>query len=85
MSGICRVLRETIVVSLLVSLAPWVVLAQERTDESSAELSKRVTELSALVQKLQARVDELERKSLTSSQQAVSDSRTPAPAQASPS
>ena len=57
---IFRVSKSTIAISLLVSLTPWVVLAQEKTDESSAELSHRVTELSALVQKLLARVDELE-------------------------
>src|ERR1019366_4275467 len=58
--NICRVSKNTIAVSLLVSFTPWVVLAQQKTDESSAELSQRVTELSALVQKLLARVDELE-------------------------
>src|ERR1017187_3424681 len=65
---ICRVSKHTIAISLLVSLTPWVVLAQEKTDESSAELSRRVTELSALVQKLLARVDELEGKSRVASQ-----------------
>src|ERR1035437_873031 len=74
---ICRVSKHTIAISLLVSLTPWVVLAQEKTDESSAELSRRVTELSALVQKLLARVDELEGKSRVSSQPAVSN---PSPA-----
>ena len=58
--NICRASKNTIAVSLLVSFTPWVVLAQQKTDESSAELSQRVTELSALVQKLLARVDELE-------------------------
>ena len=81
--GICRVFRKTIVVSLLVSLAPWVGRAQEKTDESSTELSRRVTELAALVQKLQTRVDELEGKSHVSSQPAVSDSSMAAPAQSS--
>src|ERR1035438_6009980 len=81
--GICRVFRKTIVVSLLVSLAPWVGRAQEKTDESSTELSRRVTELAALVQKLQARVDELEGKPRLSSQPAVSDSNIPAPGQSS--
>ena len=81
--GICRVFRKTIVVSLLVSLAPWVGRAQEKTDESSTELSRRVTELAALVQKLQTRVDELEGKSHVSSQPVVSDSSMAAPAQSS--
>ena len=81
--GICRVFRKTIVVSLLVSLAPWVGRAQEKTEESSTELSRRVTELAALVQKLQTRVDELEGKSHVSSQPAVSDSSMAAPAQSS--
>src|ERR1039458_10725034 len=83
--GIYRVFRKTIVVSLLVSLAPWVGRAQEKTDESSTELSRRVTELAALVQKLQTRVDELEGKSPVSSQPAVSDSSMAAPAQSSTS
>src|ERR1022692_4493728 len=83
--GICRVFRKTIVVSLLVSLAPWVGRAQEKTDESSTELSRRVTELAAIVQKLQARVDQLEGKSHVSSQPAVSDSSTAAPMQPSAS
>src|ERR1017187_10437141 len=34
--NICRVSKFTIAVSLLASLAPSVVLAQEKTDESSA-------------------------------------------------
>src|ERR1039458_6457148 len=79
--NICRVSKSTIAVSLLVSLTPWVVLAQEKTDESSAELSRRVTELSALVQKLLARVDELEGKSRVSSQSAVSNPSPAAPEQ----
>src|ERR1035441_3903458 len=79
--NICRVSKHTIAVSLLVSLTPWVVLAQQKTDESSAELSRRVTELSALVQKLLARVDELEGKSRVSSQPAVSNPSPAAPEQ----
>jgi hypothetical protein len=51
----------TIAIALLVSWAPW-GRAQEKTEESSAQLSKRVSELAALVQRLQARVDELESK-----------------------
>src|ERR1017187_5263800 len=78
--NICCVSRNTMGVSLLVALMPWVVLAQEKTDESSAELSRRVTELSALVQKLLARVDELEGKSV-SSQSAVSNPSPAAPEQ----
>src|ERR1035441_706524 len=77
----CRVSKNTIAVSLLVSLTPWVVLAQEKTDESSAELSRRVTELSALVQKLLARVDELEGTSRVSSSPAVSNPSPAAPEQ----
>jgi hypothetical protein len=79
--GIRRVLRKTIVASLLVSLGPWVAHTQEKTDESSAELSRRVTELAALVQKLEARVDELEGKSRVSRQPAVSESVMAAPGQ----
>src|ERR1039458_7690201 len=84
---IFRVSKSTIAISLLVSLTPWVVLAQEKTDESSAELSHRVTELSALVQKLLARVDDLEGKARVSSQPAVSNPSPAAPEQspASPS
>ena len=81
--GICRVLRNAITVSLLVSLVPCVGHAQEKTDESTAELSRRVTELTALVQKLLARVDELEGKPRASIQPAVPDSSTAAPVQAS--
>ena len=77
--GICRVLGTTIAVSLAVALAPWVGHAQEKPDESSAELSRRVTELSVLVQKLQARVDELEGKPRASSPPAVSASSMAAP------
>src|ERR1017187_2484023 len=79
--NICRVSKNTIAVSLLVSLTPWVVLAQEKTDEGPAELSRRVTELSALVQKLLARVDELEGKSRVSSLPAVSNPSPAAPEQ----
>src|ERR1039457_4791329 len=79
--NICCVSRNTIVISLLVSLTPWGVLAQQKTDESSAELSRRVTELSALVQKLLARVDELEGTSRGSSQPAVSNPSPAAPEQ----
>jgi hypothetical protein len=79
--GSCHVLRTTIAVCLAVSLAPWVGHAQEKPDDSSAELSRRVTELSALVQKLQARVDALEGKPRASSQPAVSASSAAAPAQ----
>ena len=49
-----------ITVTVLVSFAPWVCQAQDRNEESPAELSKRVTQLAALVEKLQTRVDELE-------------------------
>ena len=78
---IFRVSKSTIAISLLVSLTPWVVLAQEKTDESSAELSRRVTELSALVQKLQARIDEIEGRLPGSIQPAASASSAAAPAQ----
>ena len=61
--GSYQVLRSAIAASLLAALAPCVCHAQEKPDESSAELSRRVTELSALVQKLLTRVDELEGKS----------------------
>ena len=81
--GVCRVLRNIITLSLLVSLVPWVGHAQEKTDEGTAELSRRVTELTALVQKLLARVDELEGKPRASIQPAVPDSSTAAPVQAS--
>src|SRR5450631_140740 len=77
--NICRASKNTIAVSLLVSFTPWVVLAQQKTDESSAELSRRVTELSALVQKLLVRVDELEGKPRVSSQSAVSNPSPAAP------
>jgi hypothetical protein len=51
----------SIAVALLVSFArPG--HAQEKAEESPAELSRRVTQLAALVEKLQARVDELESK-----------------------
>ncbi len=51
----------TIAIALLVLFEPW-CRSQEKTAESSAELTKRVSELAALVQRLQARVDELETK-----------------------
>jgi hypothetical protein len=50
--------KGIVAAALLVRFAPWACHAQE----SSEDLSKRVTELAALVQKLQARVDELESK-----------------------
>src|ERR1035438_10847727 len=78
---LCRVSRGNLAVLLCVSLAPWAGHAQERTDESAAELSRRVTELSALVQKLLARVDELEGKPRVSSQSAVSNPSPAAPEQ----
>src|ERR1035438_8292453 len=78
---LCRVSRGNLAALLCVSLAPWAGHAQEKTDESAAELSRRVTELSALVQKLQTRVDELEGKPRASSQPAVAASSTAAPAQ----
>ena len=77
----CHVLRTAIAVCLAVSLAPWVGHAQERPDETTAELSRRVTELSALVRQLQARVDELEGKPRASSPPVASTSNTAAPAQ----
>jgi hypothetical protein len=77
--NICRISKSTIAVSLLVSFTPWVALAQEKTDESSAELSRRVTELSALVQRLLVRVDELEGTSRVSSPSAVSNPSPAAP------
>jgi hypothetical protein len=79
--GICRVFKITMAVSLLLSLAPWVGHTQEKTDESSADLSRRVTELAALVQRLQARVDELEGKSRVASPPAVSEPSTAPPVQ----
>jgi hypothetical protein len=81
-----RVLRRTIGVLLLVALAPGVGRAQEKTDASSAELSRRINELSALVQQLQARVDELEGKPRVSSQALASQAAAtpPAPAESKP-
>jgi hypothetical protein len=76
-----RVLTSAVAASLLVSLAPLAAHAQEKTDESTADLSRRVTELSALVQKLEARVEEIEGKSHVSSQPVVSAPGTPAPEQ----
>jgi outer membrane murein-binding lipoprotein Lpp len=81
--GSYQVLRSAIAASLVAALAPCVGHAQEKPDESSAELSRRVTELSALVQKLEARVDELEGKPRASSQPAVSASSTAAPQESS--
>jgi len=83
--GSYRVLRSVIAASLLAALSPWVGHAQEGTDGSIAELSRRVTELSTLVQKLQARVDELEGKSGVSSQSSASGPSTAAPEQSSAS
>ena len=54
-------LRTGIIATVLVSCAPW-GHAQNNSGESTAELSKRVSDLAALVQKLQTRVDELEGK-----------------------
>jgi hypothetical protein len=51
-----------ITVAVLITFSPWVCRAQEKNEESPAELSKRVTQLAALVEKLQTRVDELESK-----------------------
>ena len=67
--------KTAMMLSLVVSFGTRVGRAQE----SSAELSRRVTELTALVQKLQARVDELETKSRVPSQPAVPGPSTPAP------
>jgi uncharacterized coiled-coil protein SlyX len=67
------------VVAMLLALATG-IRAQEANAESPAELSKRVTELASLVQKLQARVDELEAKLGASSQTATD----PASAEAAP-
>jgi Putative beta-barrel porin-2, OmpL-like. bbp2 len=58
----------------LISIAPLVGQAQEKANDSSADLSLRVSELSALVQKLQARVEELEGKTHVSSQPAALES-----------
>jgi len=72
-----------VVVALLVPFAPW-SHAEEKTVESSAELSKRVSDLASLVLKLQARVDELESKLETSTAAPIesgpADPQTPAPA-----
>jgi hypothetical protein len=78
--GSCRVVRNTVAALLLISQAPWIVDAQEKTDD----LSQRVAELTNMVQKLQARVDELERKPSVSTQPTVS-TPTVAPDQASAS
>jgi hypothetical protein len=53
--------KRTFIIAMLVSFATWTCHAQEK-NESPADLSKRVSDLAALVQKLQARVDELELK-----------------------
>jgi Putative beta-barrel porin-2, OmpL-like. bbp2 len=55
----------TLFIVLSLTLAP-LGGAQEKTGETPAELSKRVTQLAALVEKLQSRVDELEAKLGTS-------------------
>ena len=81
----CGVMKAPIVVSLLIFMAPWAGQAQEEKDPSLAVLNRRVSELSVLVQRLQARVDELEGKSRVSSQAAVSNSNAAAPEQSSAS
>ena len=58
--------------------------AQEKKEESPAELSKRVNELATLVQRLQARVDELEAKLPASSNAPAAAAVDPAPATAAP-
>jgi hypothetical protein len=78
-------MKAPIVVSLLISIVPWVGHAQEKTDQSSADLNQRVSELSILVQRLQARVDELEGASRVPSQPAASNSSTAALVQPSAS
>jgi hypothetical protein len=75
--GINRAFRRAVAVSLFVSLAPWAGHAQEKTGEGTAELSRRITELSALVQTLQTRIDELEGKARASSQPVASEASTP--------
>ena len=52
----CRIWRAALIMALFGGLA------QAQTAESPAELSRRVTQLADLVEKLQARVDELEAK-----------------------
>ena len=69
-------MKATRVGLFLISIAPLVGQAQEKANESSADLSLRVSELSALVQKLQARVEELEGKTRVSSQPAAPDPGT---------
>jgi hypothetical protein len=76
-------MRSIVVLSLFVSLAPFAVLAQEETSRSPADLSRRLNELSSLVQKLQARVDELEGRSRVSSQPVVPVTNAVAPVQSS--
>jgi hypothetical protein len=78
-------MKAPIVVSLLISIVPWVGHAQEKTDQSSADLNQRVSELSILVQRLKARVDELEGASRVPSQPAASNSSTAALVQPSAS
>src|ERR1017187_4093044 len=78
--GSRRVMRKTVLVLLLISQASWIVDAQQKPDD----LSQRVAELTNLVQKLQARVDELERKPGVTTQPTVS-TPTVAPDQASAS
>jgi Putative beta-barrel porin-2, OmpL-like. bbp2 len=73
-------MKATRVGLFLISIAPLVGQAQEKANESSADLSLRVSELSALVQKLQARVEELEGKTRISSQPAAPDPVTAGPA-----
>src|ERR1039457_7080704 len=83
MKGSSRAMKALIVVSFLISIVPRFGYAQEKTDQSSADLSQRVSKLSILVQRLQARVDELEGASRVTSQPAVSNSSTAAPVQPS--
>src|SRR5450432_3489945 len=70
------VMKATRVGLFLISIAPLVGQAQEKANESSADLSLRVSELSALVQKLQARVEELEGKTRASDQLVAPDRGT---------
>ncbi len=81
-------MRAPIVISLWLSVLPWAGHAQEKTDPTTtdtttADLSRRVNELTMLVQKLQARVDELEGASRVASQPVASIASAPAPAQSS--
>jgi hypothetical protein len=62
-------IKKLVTLSLLVSVVSWAAPLQEKTDDNSTvELSRRVAELSILVQKLQARLEELEGKSGAPSQ-----------------